>query len=148
MAFDLTNPRHGRSGLATALIALLITWGLALSPGPARGQDQAGGEADAAKALPVFRDAITSMTVSDAIGIMQGADNAATQYFRSRTERSLRAQFLPIIQSTTSASGLTSSYKSLSDKIATYAPAYRSQLVDIDDYVLDRAMTALFDRID
>lgn len=104
-------------------------------------------EQSVAQALPIFRDAISGMTVSDAIGIMQGPDNAATQYFRSRTETNLRAKFLPIIQDTTSASGLTSTYKSMSDKIATYAPDYRSQLVNIDDYVLDRAMTALFDRI-
>lgn len=100
-----------------------------------------------AKAMPVFTDAVRDMSVSDAVNILQGADNSATQYFRDKTDARLRAQFMPIIQQATGESGLTSSYKTISDKIATYVPQYKSKLVDIDHYVLDNAMNALFDRI-
>jgi hypothetical protein len=104
-------------------------------------------EQSVAKARPIFTAAVKGMTISDALNIMQGPDNAATRYFQGRTENSLRQAFTPIIQKATAETGLTSSYKKLSDKIRIYAPAYASSLVDIDDYVLDKAMFALFDRI-
>ncbi len=104
-------------------------------------------EQSVARAMPIFSSAVRGMSVSDALGIMKGADNAATVYFRDRTESSLRAEFMPIIQKATGQSGLTSSYKELSNKIATYVPQYKSRLVDIDDYVLERATNSLFDRI-
>ena len=99
------------------------------------------------KAIPVFTSAITEMTLVDAIGLMKGADNAATLYFKDKTEATLRSKFRPIIKSATDKTGLTSSYKSLTGKISSIAPAYSAQLVDIDDYVLNHALDALFDRI-
>lgn len=104
-------------------------------------------EQSVTKAIPVFSSAIKGMSVSDALTIMKGSDNAATMYFKDKTSAKLREQFLPIIQTATGKTGLTSSYKKVSDKISTYAPAYRSKLVDIDDYVLNKAMSALFDRV-
>ncbi len=85
MAFDLPNPRHGRSGLANGLIALLITWSLALSPGPARGQDQAGGEADPAKALPVL------MALVDGSGSMWGGLGSEGRSKLAATREALEA---------------------------------------------------------
>ncbi len=99
------------------------------------------------KAVPVFTSAITAMTLDDAISIMKGTDNAATAYFKDKTDAILRSKFRPIIKAATDKTGLTSSYKSLTSKISTLAPAYSTQLVDIDDYVLNHAMDALFDRI-
>ena len=104
-------------------------------------------EQSVAKAIPVFTRAIKQMSVDDALNIMKGKDDAATVYFKTKTETSLRSKFLPIIQSATDQTGLTNSYKSLNKKISSVAPFYSSKLVDIDDYVLDKAMDALFDRI-
>lgn len=104
-------------------------------------------EQSVAKAIPVFTAAIKNMTVKDAINIMQGSDDAATVYFKSKTVTKLRKQFLPIIQTATGQTGLTGSYKSLNKKISRVAPSYGNKLVDIDNYVLDKAMDALFDRI-
>ncbi|MEP6467945.1 MAG: DUF4197 domain-containing protein, partial [Parafilimonas sp.] len=45
---------------------------------------------DAAKsATPIFVDAIKQMTISDALGILQGGDFAATDYFKQKTTASL-----------------------------------------------------------
>lgn len=104
-------------------------------------------EQSVGKAIPVFTSAIKQMSVDDALNIMQGSDNAATVYFKSKTESSLRDQFMPIIRSATDQTGLTSSYKSLASNISKVAPSYGSQMVDIDEYVLGNAMDALFDRI-
>lgn len=55
-------------------------------------------EQAAAEARDVFWQAITQMTLDDAFAIIQGGDTAATHYFRSRTEQSLRNRYLPIVQ--------------------------------------------------
>ncbi len=94
----------------------------------------------------IFTSAIQQMTVTDALNIMQGADNAATTYFRQRTEASLRKRFMPIISKATDQTGLTSTYKSLDQSINKIYPA-NTYTIDIDDYVMDHAMAALFDRI-
>lgn len=99
------------------------------------------------KAMPVFTTAIRQMSVQDAVSILQGPDNAATLYFKEKTEAKLRDQFMPIIRNATSQTGLTRSYKSLKASITTVAPMYSSRLVDIDEYVSNHAMDALFDRI-
>ncbi len=104
-------------------------------------------EQSVSKAIPVFTNAIKEMTVDDALNIMKGEDDAATTYFKSKTEATLRAKFLPIIKSATDKTGLTSSYKSLNQKISSVAPFYSNKMVDIDEYVLGNAMNALFDRI-
>lgn len=94
----------------------------------------------------IFTSAIQQMTVKDALNIMQGADNAATTYFRQRTESSLRERFMPIISKATDQTGLTSTYKSLDQSINKIYPG-NSYTIDIDSYVMDHAMSALFDSI-
>jgi transketolase len=94
----------------------------------------------------IFTSAIQQMTVKDALNIMQGADNAATIYFRQRTETSLRERFMPIISKATDQTGLTSSYKALDQSINKIYPA-NTYTINIDEYVMDHAMGALFDSI-
>jgi hypothetical protein len=98
------------------------------------------------QATDVFTGAVQQMTVSDALNIMQGPQNAATTYFRQHTETSLRQRFLPIISKATEQTGLTSSYKALDQSLNKIYPA-NSLTIDIDEYVLEHAMNALFDRI-
>lgn len=99
------------------------------------------------QAAPVFTQAIKDMSVKDAAGIMQGSDNAATAYFRDKTEASLRSQFQPIISDATDETGLTSSLKSMNKSINKVSPLLSNYTVDIDKYVLDNSLNALFDRI-
>lgn len=94
----------------------------------------------------IFTSAIQQMSVKDALTIMQGAQNAATLYFRQHTETALRQRFLPVISRATDQTGLTSTYKTIDQSINKIYPA-NSYTVDIDNYVLDHAMDALFDRI-
>ena len=48
---------------------------------------------DAAKsATPIFVDAIKQMTITDALGILQGGDFAATNYFKTKTTIRIYAQ--------------------------------------------------------
>jgi hypothetical protein len=99
------------------------------------------------QATPIFKSAIEGMSVEDALGIIKGQDNAATQYFRTNTESGLREQFLPIIEQVTDQTGLTRTYKSFNNTVSSISPSLSGYTVDIDDYVLGKSMDALFDRI-
>jgi len=54
-------------------------------------------------AVPAARDlivdAVSSITLDDAVGILRGGDTAATEFLRRKTENQLRAAFTPILQS-------------------------------------------------
>ncbi len=99
------------------------------------------------QAAPIFTRAIERMTLRDALDILQGPQDAATRYFRRVTEADLRNRFLPIIENATDQTGLTRSYKALTRSVNRLAPQLGDYTVDIDRYVLDKALDALFDRI-
>jgi DNA-binding FrmR family transcriptional regulator len=53
---------------------------------------------DAAKeAAPIFKTAITEMTITDAFGILKGSDSSATSYLREKTYTNLFTAFQPKI---------------------------------------------------
>src|SRR3954465_12744283 len=56
-----------------------------------------GAEEAAKSAAPIFIDAITKMTISDALGILKGGDFAATNYFKQKTTGALMQSFRPVI---------------------------------------------------
>lgn len=51
------------------------------------------------EAKPIFLAAITQMTITDAINILTGGTDAATQYLKRTSGQALMAKFEPIIQS-------------------------------------------------
>jgi hypothetical protein len=59
------------------------------------------------EAASIFSDAIRSMSFSDAKGILQGPDDAATQYFRRTSKTRLTEKMLPIVKKSTNAVGIT-----------------------------------------
>ena len=56
-----------------------------------------GAEDAAGYAKPIFIDAIKSMTLSDAIGLIRNGDTSATHFFREKTTAKLLAAFRPVI---------------------------------------------------
>ena len=50
-------------------------------------------------ARPIFVDAIRQMTIADALTIIKGPRDAATQYFKNKTTQQLITAFSPIIKS-------------------------------------------------
>ncbi len=101
-------------------------------------------EAAVPEASAILQDAIKQMTVDDAKKILQGPDNAATQYFRRVGEERLIARMRPIVSDATSKTGVTSSYKSMMDKAGFAAQLAGADNVDIDGYVTDQAVDGLF----
>jgi hypothetical protein len=101
-------------------------------------------EVAAAEARDVFWDAIASMTISDAFGILNGGDTAATDYFRDRTSAALRARFQPIVAQKIGEVGISRVYGGIADTYNKLPLEGKSSLVDLDEYVTDRALAGLF----
>ncbi|MEG3640298.1 DUF4197 domain-containing protein [Magnetococcus sp. PR-3] len=61
----------------------------------------------------IFIDAINRMTLDDALAILQGGENAATNYFRTHSSAALEKAVLPIVTEATGNSGATATYKQI-----------------------------------
>jgi len=101
-------------------------------------------ELAAGEARQVFWDAICGMTISDAFGILRGDDTAATDYFHGRTYATLETRFHPIVQEKIQEIGLSRVYSRIADAYNSLPLAGRSRLVNLDDYVTERALSGLF----
>ena len=99
-------------------------------------------EQAAPEAAGIFGDAIRQMSLADARGILSGADNAATTYFRNKTSAALTARFQPVVTRATGSVGATRRYKDLSAKVGRYVSGF--QATDLDAYVTERALSGLF----
>ncbi|MDO9252376.1 MAG: DUF4197 domain-containing protein [Pseudomonadota bacterium] len=105
----------------------------------------------AEKAVPeaatIFADSISQMSMTDAKSILNGPNDAATQYFRKANEAKLRERFLPIVQAATNQAGVTSAYKKLMQKAGPAAQFLGSGATDLDGYVEGKAVDGLFKMI-
>jgi hypothetical protein len=103
-----------------------------------RAAERASGEA-----IEVFWSAITQMSISDAFGILNGGETAATDYFRRKTSASLTARFQPIVTAKMEEVGV---YNIYNDLVAKYnlLPIEKPEAVDIDDYVTARTIDGIF----
>ncbi|MCR9078355.1 MAG: DUF4197 domain-containing protein [Hyphomonadaceae bacterium] len=60
-------------------------------------------------------DAVKSITIDDALGILRGGDSAATDFLRGRTEENLRGLFTPYVESALEGSG---AYRALDSAVS------------------------------
>lgn len=100
-------------------------------------------ERAAGEAAPVFIDAITQMSFSDARAILTGGDRAATDYFQRRTSSELAARFRPIVDQSMRTVGVVKLYDELIAR-AALMPLVPTPRFDLDGYVTDRALAGLF----
>jgi hypothetical protein len=85
-------------------------------------------------------DAVKSMTIEDAVGILRGNDTAATDYLRRKTEPSLRRAFRPYVDKELTTSGaLTALDGAIAKYGAGVAPA------DTHGWLADHAVTGALD---
>jgi hypothetical protein len=105
-----------------------------------------GAEQAVAEAAPVFKQAISGMSVNDALGIIRGNETAATDYFRTETEGALRVRYQPIVEQNLRQTGFYEQYESL---LAAYnkLPVAGKPDMDLERYVIDQSMARLFNRI-
>ncbi|MFZ1702833.1 MAG: DUF4197 domain-containing protein [Saprospiraceae bacterium] len=103
---------------------------------------------DAAKsASPIFTKAIKDMTFNDALSILMGEKNAATNYLHQKTYQSLYGQFNPVIVQSMNKFGALTLW---SDAIKKYnsIPFVDKINPDLGDHVTNRALEGLFDLIE
>jgi len=100
-------------------------------------------ERAAPEARRMFVDAIKQMSFDDARKILFGNDTAATEYFRAKTSTKIAAAFRPIVEKSMDEVGATRQYKELIGRFQTL-PFARSQSLDIDQYVVNKALDGLF----
>jgi hypothetical protein len=100
-------------------------------------------ERAAPEAKAIFWDAIKQMSFADARQILDGSDNAATQYFQDKTASRLQMVFKPITHQAMSEVGVTRYYQSIDDKINTI-PYADWMSFDLDQYVTDKALSGLY----
>lgn len=107
------------------------------------GQMNRAAEKASGQAKDVFIGAISSMSIADAWGILRGGDNAATDYFRNRTQTNLERRFQPIITSSMEKVGFYNDYKQL---LGAYEklPFSDKPNMNIEDYVMQETLDGLF----
>lgn len=100
----------------------------------------------AVKAKDIFLAAIKQMTVKDAINIVKGNDDAATQYLKTHTSAELKKQFTPIIEESLKTVNAT---KYWSEAINAYnkIPMVKKMNPNLTEYVTDKAIEGLFVKI-
>ena len=102
-----------------------------------------GAERAAVQAKPIFINAIRSLTIEDAFSILNGDQNAATNYLMRTTSESLKSEFLPIIGKALDEVNATKYY---GDIVTRYnkIPLVKKVNPNLDDYAVNRAIDGLF----
>lgn len=98
-------------------------------------------------ARPIFLDAIREITISDAINIIRGPNDAATQYFRQKTTEKLIAAFSPIIKGSLDKFSATKYYAEVINTYNNFPTTLNKLNPDLPSYVVGKAVDALFDQI-
>ncbi len=106
-----------------------------------------GAEDAAGYAKPIFVDAIRSMTLNDAIGLIRNGDTSATHFFRVKTTEKLLAAFRPVIASSLDKVDATKYYGDLITKYNNFPTTFKKLNPDLASYVTQRATDALFNLI-
>jgi hypothetical protein len=106
-----------------------------------------GAEDAVAYAKPIFVDAIKSMTLTDALGLIRNGDTSATNFFRNKTTDKLIAAFRPSIEQSLTKVEATKYYGDLVNKYNSL-PFTRNKLnPDLAGHVTSKATEALFQLI-
>ena len=97
----------------------------------------------AVEAKAVLTNSIWQMTIGDAMNILFGANDAATEYLKKTSTAQLTSKFTPIIESSLSKVGAT---KYWSDAINYYnkIPLVEDMNPDLTAYVTQKALDGLF----
>ena len=99
---------------------------------------------DAAKsAAPIFVDAIRQMTFDDAVNILMGPDDAATQYLNAKTFNPLYQEFKPVIVTSLNKFNAIEYW---ADAVNAYnkIPFVSKVNPNLDEYVTEKALEGLF----
>ncbi len=106
-----------------------------------------GAEDAVAFAKPIFIDAVKEMTLTDALNIIKGSNNAATNYFKEKTKLKLITAFTPSVKTSLDKVDATKYY---SDIVTTYnkiPTTFNKVDPNLTSFVVGKAVDALFDQV-
>lgn len=106
-----------------------------------------GAEDAVGYAKPIFVDAIKSMTLSDAIGLVRNGDTSATHFFRFKTTDRLIAAFSPVIKSSLDKVDATKYYGDVINTYNNFPTTFKKINPDLGSFVTQKATDALFDLV-
>ena len=98
-------------------------------------------------AKPIFVDAIKDMTLMDAINIVRGPKDAATNYFKDKTRNALLAAFLPSVKTSLDKVNATKYYGDIVTTYNNFPTTIKKINPDLPGFVVEKATDALFDQI-
>jgi len=100
-------------------------------------------EAAVPEAKQLLVDAVKTMSVQDAKGILGGGDTAATEYFQRSTRSQIGRRFLPIVKQATDGAGLAQQYNALAGQGVALGLIKEDQ-ASIESYVTQKALDGLY----
>jgi hypothetical protein len=97
-------------------------------------------------AKDIFVDAIKGMSISDAMGLLNGADDAATKFLDKSTRSALTSQFEPIVKVSLDKVGATKNWETV---FTTYnkIPFVKKINPDLVSYATEKAIDGLFKQV-
>ena len=95
------------------------------------------------EALPIFKEAILTMSVQDGFTILKGGDGAATKFLKDQTTAKLVAAFSPKVKEATSKVKLTESWTPIINRYNQAMTLTGGQKLnpDLDAYITEKAIT-------
>jgi hypothetical protein len=83
------------------------------------------------------------MSVDDAKGILTGGDQAATEFFRKKTETALTDKFQPMVKTATDKVGLAQTYNKYAGLASRFKMVKEDQ-ASIENYVTKQSLDRLY----
>lgn len=98
------------------------------------------------EALPIFKDAILSMSISDGFSILNGGEGAATKYLKDKTTAQLVTAFAPKVENAISKVKLTEYWEPIIKKYNGAMTLTGGEKInpDLNAYVTEKAISGLF----
>ena len=102
-----------------------------------------GAEAAVPQAKNLLTNAVQTMSVNDAKGVLSGGYTAVTDFFASKTRPALAVTFLPVVTRATEKVGLADKYNEFAGK-ASDIGLMKKEDANIQQYVTNKTLDGLF----
>ncbi len=106
-----------------------------------------GAEDAVAFAKPIFVNAVKEMTLTDAVNIIKGSKDAATNYFKEKTKEKLIVAFAPSVKTSLDKVEATKHYSGIVNSYNKLPTTFKKIDPDLPSYVVGKAVDALFDQV-
>ena len=100
-------------------------------------------EAAVPQAKSLLVDAVKSMSVDDALGVLRGGETAVTEFFEQRTRTPMGERFLPIVTRATEKVSLAAKYNAVAGQAAGLG-LVRTEDASVQHYVTRKALDGLY----